>query len=116
MFSPARRRLQAGSLSRREWLRVGGLGALGLSLPGLLKLQAVTPQTSDKGASSGRAKACILLFLSGGPPQHETFDPKPEAPLEIRGTFRSIPTCVPGMHFCETLPFTTRVADRLAVI
>ena len=116
MFSPARRRLQAGSLTRREWLRVGGLGALGLTLPGLLKLQASTPQSTDRGANFGRAKACILLFLSGGPPQHETFDPKPEAPLEIRGSFRSIPTCVPGIHFCETLPYTARVADRLAVI
>ncbi len=117
MFSPARRNaLEAGSLSRREWLRVGGLGALGLSLPGLLKLQASTPRAADRGANFGRAKACIVLFLSGGPPQHETFDPKAEAPLEIRGSFRSIPTCVPGIHFCETLPYTARVADRLAVI
>ncbi|MEQ1862441.1 MAG: DUF1501 domain-containing protein [Chthoniobacteraceae bacterium] len=97
------------SLPRREWLRVGGLGALGLSLPRLLR-------AAEPGASFGRAKSCILLFLSGGPPQHETFDPKPDAPVEVRGTFGSIATRVPGLHFCETLPHTARVADRLAVI
>lgn len=96
--------------SRREWLRVGGLSALGLSLPRLMHAEAA------KTASFGRAKSCILLFLSGGPPQHETWDPKPDAPLEIRGTFRSIATRVPGMHLCETLPHTARIADRLAVI
>jgi len=118
MFSPRRHNALAPSgLNRREWLRIGGLGALGLSLPGLLKLHASpSPKTVDKGANFGRAKTCILLFLSGGPPQHETFDPKPDAPLEIRGDFRSIPTSVPGMHFCETLPYTARVADRLTVI
>jgi hypothetical protein len=118
MFSPTRRNTREPSgLSRREWLRIGGLGALGLSLPGMLTAQASTAQRSaEKGANFGRAKACILLFLSGGPPQHETFDPKPEAPPEIRGDFRSIPTCVPGMHFCETLPHTARIANRLAVI
>ncbi len=66
--------------------------------------------------SFGRAKSCILLFLAGGPPQHETFDPKPEAPIEVRDTFRSIPTRVPGTHFCETLPYTAQVAHRFSVI
>jgi hypothetical protein len=69
-----------------------------------------------KGASFGRAKSCILLFLAGGPPQHETFDPKPDAPIEIRGNFHSLPTSVPGTHFCETLPHTARVAHRFAVV
>jgi hypothetical protein len=105
-------------LSRREWLRVGGLGALGISLAGLYgsRATAAPAKPADKGASFGRAKSCILLFLAGGPPQHETFDPKPDAPLEIRGTFRPISTNVPGMQFCETLPYTARVADHLAVI
>jgi len=69
-----------------------------------------------KPASFGRAKSVILLFLSGGPPQHETFDPKPEAPSEIRGHFRPIRTSVPGVQFCETLPHTARIAHRFAVI
>lgn len=103
------------SWSRREWLRVGGLGALGLSLPGLLRRSAAAEAIS-RGASFGRAKSCIILFLSGGPPQHETFDPKPDAPVDIRGDFRPISTSVPGLHFCETLPHTAKIAHHLAVI
>lgn len=104
-------------LRRREWLRIGGLSALGLSLAGVSRSHAAAVQgPGDKGASFGRAKSCILLFMSGGPAQHETFDPKSDAPLEIRGTFRSIATNVPGLNLCETLPYTARVADRLAVI
>src|SRR5882672_2614774 len=80
-----------GPLTRREMLRVGALGCLGLTLPNLLRAQAQAATGSSKTSSSfGRAKSCILLYLSGGPPQHETFDPKPEAPLEIRGDFKSI--------------------------
>jgi hypothetical protein len=58
----------------------------------------------------------IYLWLQGGPPQHETFDPKPEAPAEIRGPFRPISTNVPGMQFCELLPRTAAIADKLAVV
>ena len=101
--------------SRREWLRVGGRGALGLSLPSLLRGNA-SPAALSRAASFGRAKSCIILFLSGGPPQHETFDPKPDAPVDIRGTFRPISTSVPGLQFCETLPYTARIAHHLAVI
>ncbi len=118
MFPPSHNRsVPARGLRRREWLRVGGLGALGISLAGLGRSQARTAQSAGgKGASFGRAKSCIVLFLSGGPPQHDTFDPKPDAPLEIRGAFRTIATNGPGLNFCETLPHTARVADRLAVI
>ena len=59
---------------------------------------------------------CIFLWLQGGPPQHETFDPKPDAPAEIRGEFRPIRTNVPGIDFCELLPRTARIADRLAIV
>ncbi|MSR66612.1 MAG: DUF1501 domain-containing protein [Pedosphaera sp.] len=104
-----------GARSRREWLRLGGLSSLGLSLGGLLKAQATTGVV-NKGASFGRAKSCILLYLAGGPPQHETFDPKPDAPIEIRGDFKPIPTSVPGVHFSELLPRTARIADKMAVI
>ncbi len=106
------------SLSRREWLRVGGLGALGLSLPSLLAGTARAGAATSAATASrfGQAKSCILLFLAGGPPQHETFDPKPEAPSEVRDGFRAISTSVPGVHFCETLPYTARVAHRLSVI
>ena len=111
-------------ISRREWLRVGGLGVLGLSLPQLLAprpLPAAPPAANPlaaglSGAMFGRAKNVIFLWLQGGPPQHETFDPKPDAPLEIRGPFRPIATNVPGIQFCELLPRTAQRADKLAVI
>jgi len=112
-------------ISRREWLRVGGLSALGLSLPGLLHAEgqpvsapAAVPQLSRglQGATFGRAKNVIFLWLQGGPPQHETFDPKPDAPAEIRGPFRPIATNVPGIRFCELLPRTAQRADKLAIV
>ena len=97
--------------SRRDWLRLGGLGCLGLSLGDLLAAR----KTKESG-TFGRAKSCIVLFLGGGPPQHETFDPKPEAPLEIRGDFKPIRTSVPGMHFCELLPRVAKAANKLTII
>lgn len=101
---------------RRELLRIGGLGCLGLTLPQILRMNAPGATPASRTASFGKAKSCILLFLSGGPPQHETFDPKPDAPVEIRGDFKSIRTAVPGVHVSETLPRTARIMDRLAVI
>jgi hypothetical protein len=103
-------------LSRRELLRVGGLSALGLSLPGLLQAAQPRPVHKVHGATFGRAKNVIFLWLQGGPPQHETFDPKPEAPAEVRGEFKPIATNVPGVRFCELLPRTARIADKLAVV
>ena len=97
--------------SRRDWIRLGGLGCLGLSVGDLL-----TAETVQAAGTLGRAKSCIILFLGGGPPQHETFDPKPEAPMEIRGDFKPIRTSVPGMHFCELLPRVAKAADKLTVI
>lgn len=101
--------------SRREWLRVGGLNALGLSLPTLLAHQAQASVGDVHHPTFGRAKNVIYLYLAGGPPQHETFDPKPEAPAELRGEFQPIHTNVPGIDFCELLPRTSRMADKLAI-
>jgi hypothetical protein len=114
----------ADRVSRREWLRVGGLGALGVSLADVLRAQAQpaarpgpTPRLAGElGSTFGRAKNVIFLWLQGGPPQHETFDPKPDAPVDIRGLFKPIATNVPGIRFCELLPRTARHADRMAVI
>lgn len=111
-------------VSRREWLRVGGLSALGLSLADLLGAQARAstaapaprPAMALEGATFGKAKSVLFLWLQGGPPQHETFDPKPDAPAEIRGPFKPIATNVPGVRFCELLPRTACLADRLAVV
>jgi hypothetical protein len=104
-------------VSRREVLRAGGLSLLGLSLPGLLRASDKAPLgvlPTDK--VFGKAKSIIYLWLAGGPPQHETFDPKPNAPLEIRGPFKPISTNVPGIQFCELLPRTAAMADKLAII
>lgn len=103
------------SLSRRDWLRIGGLGCLGLSLGGLHQAQAGIA-TPLNGGTFGKAKHCIILFLGGGPPQHETFDPKPDAPREIRGQFKPISTSVPGIQYSELLPRTAKLAHRLAVV
>jgi hypothetical protein len=106
-----------GGVSRRELLRVGGLSLLGLGLPQLLHASDKAPlgiPPTDR--TFGRAKNVIFLWLAGGPPQHETFDPKPEAPAEIRGPFKPIHSNVPGIHFCELLPRTAAVADKLAVV
>ncbi|HLJ94065.1 MAG TPA: DUF1501 domain-containing protein [Gemmataceae bacterium] len=96
-------------LTRREFLRVGGLGLASLSLPTLLENRA-------SAAAPGRAKSCIQLFMWGGPSQHETFDLKPDAPSGIRGTFRPIATSVPGIRICEHLPGLARMADRYAIL
>src|SRR5262245_28999605 len=114
----------ADRVSRREWLRVGGLSAVGLSLPALLRAGESPPPTPAAppelagalGSTCGKARHVIYLWLQGGPPQHETFDPKPDAPAEIRGPFKPIATNVPGIRFCELLPRTARLADKLAVV
>src|SRR5579859_1044827 len=98
-------------LTRREWLRIGGLSALGLSLPQLLSARTPAP-----AASFGKAKSCIVLFLLGGPPQHETWDPKPDAPAEVRGEFKPIATNVPGIHVGELMPQTARLMDKIAAL
>src|SRR4029079_19305462 len=78
---------------------------------------AARPPASPPFAEGfGRAKACILLYLYGAPSQIETFDPKPAAPVEVRGELGTIPTAVPGLDVCERLPRLARVMDRVTVI
>jgi hypothetical protein len=106
-------------LTRREILRAGSLGMVGLSLPGLLQQREALGDEAGQAVaagSTGKAKACIVLFLMGGPPQHSTWDPKPEAPLEIRGEFKPISTAVPGLQICELMPRTARLTDRICVL
>jgi len=96
-------------LSRRNFLRIGSLGMGGLALPDLLRAETAS------GLRSGH-KAVIMIYLPGGPPHQDTFDLKPDAPAEIRGEFKSIPTSVPGFHICEHLPLLARLAHRYSVI
>src|SRR5881227_1782819 len=87
--------------SRRETLRAGILGSLGLALPDLFRARA----TADaSGSGFGRAKWCILIFQWGGPSQLDTWDLKPEAPAEIRSTFASIATSNPALRISEHFP------------
>ena len=102
------------NISRREMLRIGGLGALGLTLSDLIRTRASGSESPL--AAAGKAKHCIVLFLMGGPPQHSTWDPKPDAPAEIRGEFGPISTRVPGMQIGELLPQTAELAEHLCLL
>ncbi len=108
-------------LARREWLRLGGLGAFGLSASGWARGRRCAAESTDARllsgrASFGRARSCIVLFLCGGPPQHETWDPKPQAPAEVRGPFVPIATSVPGIDVCELMPRTATLVEHIAVL
>jgi hypothetical protein len=104
-------------LTRREVLRAGSLGLVGLSLPALFRArEARAARGPAAGTPRGRARSCIVLFLMGGPPQHSTWDPKPDAPAEVRGEFRPIATTVPGLRVCELMPRTARLADKVCVL
>src|SRR5262245_33086252 len=110
------RRTLCDGLSRRDFLHVGGLGAFGLGLGEFFHLRAAQTAQSPPSGGFGKAKACILLFPYGSPPQHETFDPKPDAPAEIQGEMRSIATSVPGVRICDHLPRIAQVMDRVTVV
>lgn len=109
---PARDLIEVGSPSRRWFLRAGLAGVAGLSAPELLRLRA---EAAGSGGTNA-PKAVILFWLSGGPSHIDMWDPKPEAPREVRGPFRSIETRVSGVRFCEHLPRQAAIMDRLTVI
>jgi hypothetical protein len=95
-------------INRREALTIGALGAAGLSLPSLLQARERSPIR--------RPRACIILFLLGGPPQQETWDPKPDSPREARGDLGTIQTITPGLRIGETMVRTSRFTDRIAIL
>lgn len=104
--------------SRRRWGQTLGLAGLTAWSDPLGSRARATPGTETRGGerSLGRARSLIYLFLSGGPSQYETFDPKPAAPAEIRGVFSPIATRLPGVAFCELLPRTAAIADQLTIV
>src|SRR5436309_361400 len=102
-------------LSRRELLQAGGLGLLGLSLADVLQAEEAR-KASPRPAKRRGETACIFIFLEGGPSQLETFDPKPNAPDDVRGPFGPVATSVPGTQICELLPEMAKRADRYAII
>lgn len=104
------RQRQCDGLSRRELLQAGAIGALGLSLPEVLRMKAAAAELASK------PRSMILLWLWGGPSHLDTFDMKPKAPLEYRGPYQPIATNVGGIEICELLPRLARMADKYAII
>ena len=105
-----------GRINRREAVSVGALSLAGLGLSGLSAARARSVDAAGQGAGFGKARSCILIFMWGGPSQLDTWDLKPEAPAEIRGSFRPIETKTPGLLISEHFPRIARVTNRLAVI
>src|SRR5262249_23703155 len=105
-------------VSRREVLRVGGLGFTGLAWSHWLRSRATAmpPANAIRRDRFGQAKACILIFNYGGPSPPDIWDWKPDARGEIRGEFRPAPTCAPGIQITEHLPRLARLADRYAIV
>jgi len=101
-------------LSRRSFVRNVLLGTGVLSLPDVWRMQAEAALSSSTGG--GKKRSLILLWQDGGPSHFETFDPKPEAPDEIRGELGAIPTTLTGIRFCELLPRLASIAHRFSVI
>ncbi len=110
----------SSGISRREMIRIGGLSMTGAALSQLFaanQATAGTPQSAaNRAPGFGRAKNCIILYLSGGNPQHDMFDPKPDAPVEIRGEFDTIETTVPGIRFGEHCPLTAKHMHQVALV
>jgi hypothetical protein len=100
-------------MTRRGFIQVGYSGLLGMGLPGLL---AARGAAATGGQATGRARSVIVILLSGGLGQHDSFDMKPEAPDKIRGEFKPIETAVPGIRICEHLPHLAARADQLATV
>src|SRR3712207_5965976 len=99
------------TLTRRAVLRVGGAGLFGLSFPRLLEAAS-----SPKATGKATAKAVIFLQQWGGPGQHETFDPKPDAPDNVRGWYGATKTKIPGVIFGERIPKIAALADTFTVV
>lgn len=100
--------------SRRWFLQAGMAGVAGLSMPQIMQLQAAAAEKNPQ--RRGKKKAVILFWLSGGPSHIDMWDPKPNAPQEIRSPFATINTNVPGIQFTEHLPLQASIADKLSII
>jgi uncharacterized protein (DUF1501 family) len=100
-------------LDRRSMLRAGMLGAAGLALPNLLRWEAAA---AEEGKPAKKATSVIILWMRGGPSQHETWDPKPDAPSEVRGPFGAISTNVPGIRISGLLPRSAAIMNKWSII
>ena len=100
--------LNCAGIARRDFIQLGVGGVLGLGMGDLISLRADAAKAAGKPSPNVN---CILVWLDGGPTHFETFDPKPDAPSDVRGEFKPIPTNVAGVHFCETVPRLARSLD-----
>jgi hypothetical protein len=112
-------------MPRRDFIQLGMGGLLGAGFADLMRLQAASgpapggssrPSAAPSGAAAQKPVNCILIWLDGGPSHYESFDPKPGAPSDIRGSFQDIATAVPGIRFSEAVPELAKVADKVTVI
>lgn len=104
-------RANCAGINRRSFLQAGFLGLAGLTLPDFLRMQQASADGKPKPNT-----ACILVWLDGGPPQHETYDPKPDAPAEVRGAYGAIESNVKGIRLSELMPLHAKVADKMAFV
>jgi Protein of unknown function (DUF1501) len=111
-FSSTRR--QCDGVSRRDFLRVGALSVLGLTLPDLLRIEAA--QAAGAAPAGRRAKSVLLIYLGGGMTHHDSLDPKPDAPEEIRGKYGVIPTGIAGVRYTEKMPELAKCTDLYALV
>jgi hypothetical protein len=111
-----RQRARCDGVSRRDFLRVGAVAGLGLTLPRLLEAQARASEPPTRSNAGPRARSVILVYLGGGLSHHDSFDLKPDAPAEIRGIYRPIASNVPGTWIGELLPRMSRIMDKVALV
>lgn len=118
MRDPARNAAQRGThrLDRRQWLEVGGAGLFGLALPTILTAQSKAAEAATSPGGRSRPKSVILMLMTGGAAQQDTFDLKPDAPEAVRSAFQPISTATPGVQICEHMPLLARRSERLAIV
>ena len=103
-------------MSRRDVLKVGGSSMLGLSLGAMLQMKANASPVAGGGPGWGKAKSIIMIYLQGGPSHLDLWDPKPDAPDNVRSIFKPIPTKIPGVNFTELLPNLAKVNDKFTMM
>ena len=106
--------LNCAGIARRDFIQLGVGGVLGLGMGDLISLRADAAKAAGKPSPDN--VNCILVWLDGGPTHFETFDPKPDAPSDVRGEFNPIPTNVAGVQFCETVPRLASSLDKMAIV
>jgi hypothetical protein len=111
----ARINVNCNGVTRRDFIQVGLTSVVGLGLCDLLRLRAGAAESAARQLPGSNIN-CILVWLDGGPSHYESFDPKPDAPSEIRGDFKTIPTKISGVHFSECVPKLADVADKFTVV